>query len=67
MLTFSEIELKARIVVGRGEKSLLSDPGSEVRLGREKEKEKRDSSTRDEQRKGAYFLTLAACVLVMDY
>ena len=30
------ITLKARTAVGRGEKSLLSDPGSELRLGREK-------------------------------
>ena len=31
---------KACSVVGRGEKSLFSDPGSELRLGREKEKGK---------------------------
>ena len=29
---------KARAVVGRGEKSLLSDPGSELPLGKEKDK-----------------------------
>ena len=34
------IKMKARAVVGRGEKSLHSDPGSELRLGREKEKVK---------------------------
>ena len=33
-------KMKARTVVGRGKKSLLSDPGSELRLGREKEKGK---------------------------
>ena len=33
------IELEARTVVGRG-KSLLSDPGSKLRLGREKDKGK---------------------------
>ena len=32
-------QMKARTVVGRGEKSLLCDPGSEVRLGRAEEKE----------------------------
>ena len=31
---------KARTVVGKGEKCLLSDPGSELRLGKEKEKRK---------------------------
>ena len=30
------METKARTVVGRGEKSLFSDPGSELRIGREK-------------------------------
>ena len=30
--------VEARTVVGRGEKRLLSGPGSELRLGREKEK-----------------------------
>ena len=34
------IKMKARTVVGRGEKSLLGDPGPELRLGGEKEKEK---------------------------
>ena len=35
------IKTKARAVVGRGEKTLLSsDPGPELRLGRVKEKEK---------------------------
>ena len=35
------IEAKARTVVGRGgEESLFGDPGSELRLGREKEKGK---------------------------
>ena len=29
------IKTKARVVVRRGKKSLLSDPGSELRLGRE--------------------------------
>ena len=28
------IKMKARVVVGRGEKSLLSDPGSELKLSR---------------------------------
>ena len=31
--------MEACTVVGRGEKSLRSDPGSELRLGTEKEKE----------------------------
>ena len=30
--------MKARAVVGRGEKSLLRDPGPELRLGRENNK-----------------------------
>lgn len=30
----------SRTVVGKGEKNLLSDTGSELRLGREKEEEK---------------------------
>ena len=34
------IKMKARAVVERGEKSLFSGPGSELRLVREKEKEK---------------------------
>ena len=35
------IETKARIVVGRGEEeSLLGEPGSELRLGREKDEGK---------------------------
>ena len=32
--------MKARTVVGRGEKSLVSESGSELRVGREKEGEK---------------------------
>ena len=41
---------KARTAVaGGGDKSLLSDPASELRLGREKEKEK--TPTWDEQKK----------------
>ena len=31
------MKTKARTVAGSGDKSLLSDPGSESRLGREKE------------------------------
>ena len=34
------IKMTAHAAVGRGEKSLLGDPGSELRLGREKEKNK---------------------------
>ena len=34
---------KARTVVGRGGKHLLSDPGSELRLGREKKKKHEDN------------------------
>ena len=30
-------QMEARTVVGMGKKSLLNDPGSELRLGREKE------------------------------
>ena len=38
---FLVIKMKARTVVGRGEKSLpTSDPGSQLRPGREKEKGK---------------------------
>ena len=33
-------KMKARAVVGREEKSVLSDPGSELRLGREEKKKK---------------------------
>ena len=32
--------MKARTVVGRGEESLLGDPGSALRLGKEREKGK---------------------------
>ena len=39
MRTILAIEMEACTVVGRGEKSLLSDPGSELLLTREKEKE----------------------------
>ena len=35
------IPMKARTLVGRGEKGLLSDPGSELRLGTEKERKRR--------------------------
>ena len=35
------IKMKARTLVGRGGKSLLSDPGSGLRLGKEEEKEKK--------------------------
>ena len=38
--TLLEIKTKWRTVAGRGEKSLLSDPGSELRLEREKGTEK---------------------------
>ena len=37
---FLAIKAKARTVVGRGEKSPLRGPGSELRIGREKVKEK---------------------------
>ena len=37
MLFLVAIKRKARIVVERGEKSLLSDSGFELRVGREKE------------------------------
>ena len=36
---FVAIKMEACTVVGRGEKSLLGGPGSEVRLGREKDKQ----------------------------
>ena len=39
-LNILAIKKKARTVSGRGEKSLLSNPGSELRLGTEEEKEK---------------------------
>ena len=35
------IKMKAGTVVGRGEKSLIGDPGPELRLGREKGKEEK--------------------------
>ena len=38
--TLVAINMKTRTVVGRREKGLLSDTGPELRLGREKEKEK---------------------------
>ena len=40
------MKMKARTVVGTGEKSLLSDPRSELGLGREKGKEKHEESNR---------------------
>ena len=40
----------ARKATGRGKKSLLSDPGSELRPGREKEKEKCEANRRDEHK-----------------
>ena len=43
--------MKARTVEGRGKMSLLSDPGSELRLGREMEKEKCEYNRRGEQQK----------------
>ena len=39
MLIFSATKTKPRTMAGRGKKSLLSGPGSGLRLGREKEKE----------------------------
>ena len=44
------IKMKARTVVGTGEKSPLCDPGSELRLGRE-EKEKCKGNASDEKKK----------------
>ena len=41
------IKKKARTAVGREGKGLLSDPESELRLGREKEKEKREDNRMD--------------------
>ena len=35
------MKMRARTVAGRGEDSLLSDPGPELRLGKEKEKEEK--------------------------
>ena len=43
--------MKARTVVGRGEKSLLSDLGSELRLGEKKEKEQCEDKRRDGQKR----------------
>ena len=44
-------KMNARAVVMKGGKSLLSDPGSELRLGREKEKgQKREDDKRDIQK-----------------
>ena len=38
------VTMKARtaVVIGRGEKSMLSDPGSNLRLGREKRNKKHE-------------------------
>ena len=44
------ITMKACTVVGRGQKSLLSDAGSELHLRRAKEKEKSEHSRWDEQK-----------------
>ena len=44
-LSLLAMKSKARTVVGRGEKSLLDGPESELRLGREIEKETRDYNT----------------------
>ena len=41
------IKCKARTVVGRGEKSLLYDPGSELRLGQRERKKKGEDNKRD--------------------
>ena len=43
--------MKARTVVGRGEHSLLSDPGSELGMGREKENEKIEDNIREKQKR----------------
>ena len=51
MNTLYQTKTKAHTVVGRSERCLRGDPGSELRLGREKEKETRDNNTRDEQKK----------------
>ena len=45
------IKMKARTVVRRREHSLLGDPGFELGLGREKEKEKFEDNVRDEQKR----------------
>ena len=41
------IKMKVRTVVGRGEKSLLKDTGSELHLGRKKKKEEFEGTRRD--------------------
>ena len=59
------IRMKAHAVVGRGETSLLSGPGFELRLqgGREKEKKKRENISRDEQtrRRKKQFTPVVLC------
>ena len=51
--SFLAINTTARTIVGRGQNSLLSAPGSELRLGRKKEKEKCQDTRRDEQKNKA--------------
>ena len=42
--------MRARAVVRKGEKSLRGDPGSELRLESEKDKEKCEDNRRDVQK-----------------
>ena len=49
-------KVKARTVVGRGKKRLLSGPGCELRLGREKEKGIVRSNGRDERKIYTWYL-----------
>ena len=50
------IRMKAPTVVGRAEKGLFSGPGSELRLGGEKEKEECNAYIWDEQKQNNYLI-----------
>ena len=47
-LNYSRDKVKAYTVAGSGEKSLLRGPGSEIQVGRSKEKEKHEDNLRDD-------------------
>ena len=51
MLNSSRHKVKARTVAGRGEYSLLGNPGSDLGLGRENEKERCEDKIWDERKK----------------
>ena len=49
--TLLAIKTKARVVAGKVERSLVNDPGSELRLGKENKKEKCENDRWDEERR----------------